>query len=104
VGGPRAPESRVAPSSAPPPSGWTPIPPAPEPETSTTAPSPSPSWPHQLALQSAATLPPGIPSPLPALKHKPDPATRPLTEYSLGDGVSSETLEGARLSSKPPRK
>jgi hypothetical protein len=45
-----------------------------------------------------------MPSPLPILKQKPDPTTRPLVDYSLGDGVLSETLEGARLSSKPPRK
>jgi hypothetical protein len=41
----------------------------------------------------------------PVLKPKLDPATRPLTDYSLGgDGLPSETLEGVRLSSKPPRK
>jgi len=46
-----------------------------------------------------------MPSQRPILKQKPDPTTRPLIDYSLGeDGVLSETLEGARLSSKPPRK
>jgi hypothetical protein len=39
------------------------------------------------------------------LKQKPDPTTRPLIDYSLGgDSVLTETLEGARLSSKPPKK
>jgi hypothetical protein len=53
---------------------------------------------------SAASLPAGLPSQQP-LKKKPDPTTRPLISYSLGeDGVKSETLEGARLSSKPPKK
>jgi hypothetical protein len=56
-------------------------------------------------LVSAASLPPELPGLQPILKQKPDPSTRPLVDYSLGkDGVRSETLEGARLSSKPPRK
>jgi hypothetical protein len=46
-----------------------------------------------------------MPSLGPALKQKPDPTSRPLIDYSLGEGgVQSELLEGARLSSKPPRK
>jgi hypothetical protein len=54
---------------------------------------------------SAASLPAGLPSQQPVLKKKPDPTTRPLISYSLGeDGVESEMLEGARLSSKPPKK
>jgi hypothetical protein len=53
---------------------------------------------------SAASLPP-VPSQAPLLKQKPDPATRPLISYSLGeDGVRTETLEGAHISSKPPKK
>jgi hypothetical protein len=41
----------------------------------------------------------------PLLRPKPDAKSRPLISYSLGEGgVPSETLEGARLSSKPPRK
>jgi hypothetical protein len=71
-------------------SGWTPVPPAPD---ATTAPPPR--------AVSAAALPGG--SMRPVLKPKLDPTTRPLTDYSLGDGPS-ETLEGVRLSSKPPRK
>jgi hypothetical protein len=92
VGGPKPSEPPPPPSFGPPPSGWTPPPPAPEPSQS----------PRPVVI-SAASLPPGLPSP--ALKQKPDPSTRPLIDYSLGgDRVSSETLEGARLSSKPPRK
>lgn len=93
VGGPKPSEPPPKPSFGPPPSGWTPPPPAPE-----ASPAPRP------AVTSAAAQPPGMPSPLPILKQKPDPTTRPLVDYSLGDGVLSETLEGARLSSKPPRK
>jgi hypothetical protein len=97
LGPPRAPlpsEPPPAPSFAPPPSGWTPLPPAPE-----SSPAPRP------VVVSAASLPSDPPNRHPALKQKPDPTTRPLIDYSLGqDGVSSETLEGARLSSKPPRK
>lgn len=98
VGGPKPSEPPPPPSFGPPPSGWTPVPPAPEPE-------PAPvKVPARPAVISAASLPPGMPS-LRPLKQKPDPTTRPLIDYSLGgDGVLSETLEGARLSSKPPRK
>jgi len=50
-------------------------------------------------------MPPGLSGQQPILKQKPHPTTRPLIDYSLrGDAVLSETLEGARLSSKPPRK
>lgn len=95
VGGPKPSEPPPPASFGPPPSGWTPPPPAPD--ASPTAPRP--------AVVSAASLPPGMPSQQPILKQKPDPATRPLFDYSLGgDGLLSETLEGARLSSKPPRK
>jgi uncharacterized coiled-coil protein SlyX len=56
---------------------------------------------------SAASLPPDSVGAMPILKRKPDPATRPLVDYSLGEGgVRSETLEGARIStksSKPPK-
>jgi hypothetical protein len=94
VGGPKPSEPPPPPSFGPPPSGWTPPPPAPEPSQA----------PRQIVI-SAASLPPGLPSQQPVLKQKPDPTTRPLIDYSLGgDGVLSETLEGARLSSKPPRK
>jgi len=94
VGGPKPSEPPPPPSFGPPPSGWTPPPPAPEPSQS----------PRPVVI-SAASLPPGLPGQQPILKQKPDPTTRPLIDYSLGgDGVLSETLEGARLSSKPPRK
>jgi hypothetical protein len=94
VGGPKPSQPPPPPSFGPPPSGWTPPPPPPE-----VSPAPRP------ALVSAASLPPGLPGLQPILKQKPDPSTRPLIDYSLGkDGVRSETLEGARLSSKPPRK
>jgi len=54
---------------------------------------------------SAASIPPSQVPKHPVLKQKPDAASRPLISYSLGeDGVRSETLEGARISSKPPRK
>lgn len=89
VGGPK-PSVPPAPGEDGPTSGWTPVPPAPD---ATTAPPPR--------AVSAAALPGG--SMRPVLKPKLDPTTRPLTDYSLGDGPS-ETLEGVRLSSKPPRK
>jgi hypothetical protein len=89
VGGP-GPSERppAAPLSfGPPPSGQTPAMPS-------VAPRPG--------VVSAASLP-AFPSQRPVLKQKPDPTTRPLIDYSLGkEGVQSETLEGARLSSKPP--
>jgi hypothetical protein len=57
---------------------------------------------------SAASLPVDSVGAMPILKRKPDPATRPLVDYSLGEGgVRSETLEGVRISpksSKPPQK
>jgi hypothetical protein len=57
------------------------------------------------AQVASAASSPDLPSQRPLLKQKPDPMTRPLIDYSVGgDGVLSETLEGARLSSKPPRK
>lgn len=97
VGGPKPSEPPPPPSFGPPPSGWTPVPPAPEQPVTRPAPRP--------AVVSAASLPPDLPSQRPILKQKPDPTTRPLIDYSLGgDGLLSETLEGARLSSKPPRK
>jgi len=78
------------PDFGPPPSGWTPVPPAPAPRP---------------AVFSAASMPPSAPGQRPVLKQKPDPTTRPLIDYSLGgDGLPSETLEGVRLTSKPPRK
>jgi hypothetical protein len=93
VGGPKPLPSSLPPAFGPPPSGWTPqLPPADD----ATPPVPR--------LMSAANLPPGLPSVLPTLKQKPAPTTRPLIDYSLGEGgVQSELLEGARLST-PPRK
>jgi hypothetical protein len=93
VGGPKP--SDPPPASLPPGPAWTPAPPAPD-----TVVTRSP-WPV-----SAASLPPEAAQTLPILKRKPDPTTRPLIDYSLGEGgVQSETLEGAKLrSSKPPRK
>jgi hypothetical protein len=101
VGGPRPTEPPPsAPSFGPAPTGWTPPPPPPtaaELEASTVPPRPQ-------RVISAASLPP-VSTPAPALKQKPDPTTRPLISYSLGeDGVRAETLEGARISSKPPKK
>jgi hypothetical protein len=71
-------------------------------------------WPHAPATEppispiSAASLPADSVGSLPILKRKPDPATRPLVDYSLGEGgVQSETLEGASIatkSSKPPKR
>lgn len=99
VGGPKPSEPPPPPSFGPPPSGWTPVPPAPEP-----APEPPKAPAARPPVVSAASMPPGMPS-LRPLKQKPDPTTRPLIDYSLGgDGVLSETLEGARMSSKPPKK
>ncbi len=101
VGGPKPSEPPPPPSFGPPPSGWTPPPPAPEPSATPMA---EPSVAPRRSFVSAASSP-SIPSQQPILKQKPDPMTRPLIDYSLGeDGVLSETLEGARLSSKPPRK
>lgn len=92
VGGPK-PSEPPPPSFGPPPSGWTPPSPA-----SQSKPPPSG------RVTSAANLPQGLTASSP-LKQKPDPTTRPLIDYSLGkDGVQSELLEGARLSSKPPKK
>jgi hypothetical protein len=113
VGGPKPSEPPPPPSFGPAPTGWTPPPPAPlenENEASTARPVPALKLSEALTqpprrVISAASLPPGLPSQAPALKQKPHPATRPLISYSLGeDGVRSETLEGARISSKPPKK
>ena len=94
VGGPKPSEPPPPPDFGPSPTGWTPVPPAPE----------RSSVPRQ-AVVSAASMPPSVPGHRPALKQKPDPTTRPLIDYSLGgDGLPSETLEGVRLTSKPPRK
>lgn len=106
VGGPKPSEPAPPPDFGPPPSGWTPPPPPPE---ATTSPPPdattSPSPPAKPRTMSAASMPPSQVPKLPLLKQKPDPTSRPLISYSLGkDGVQSETLEGARLSSKPPQK
>lgn len=96
VGGPKPSEPPPPPSFGPAPTGWTPPPPAPLETPLVTIPA---------RRVSAASLPAGLPSQHPVLKQKPDPTTRPLISYSLGeDGVKSETLEGARLSSKPPKK
>jgi hypothetical protein len=94
VGGPKPTQRPKAPNFGPPPSGWTPVPPPPEPAVTA-----------RPVVVSAASMPPSVPGHRPALKQKPDPATRPLIDYSLGgDGLPSETLEGVRLNSKPPRK
>jgi hypothetical protein len=116
VGGPKPSEPPAAPSFGPAPTGWTPPPPPLEDEgaqaDASTAPPVAPlklneatTVPPRPRVISAASLPPGLPSPAPLLKQKPDPTTRPLISYSLGeDGVRAETLEGARISSKPPKK
>jgi hypothetical protein len=92
-----------SPSGAPP-SGWTPVPPPPAVTPVTpTAPAVARLTPPPRVI-SVASMPP-TEAHQPQLKQKPDPMTRPLIGYSLGkDNVESETLEGARLSSKPPRK
>jgi hypothetical protein len=96
VGGPKPSEPPARPSFGPPPSGWKP----PTPENTPTERPPRP--------VSAASLPADSVGALPILKRKPDASTRPLVDYSLGEGgVESETLEGARIptkSSKPPKK
>lgn len=94
VGDPTPSEPPPPPSFGPPPSGWTPPPPAPE-----------PTEPPARRAISVASMPPSQIPKLPALKQKPDATSRPLISYSLGKGgVESELLEGARISSKPPRK
>jgi hypothetical protein len=95
VGGPPPSDSPPPPRFGPPPSVWTPPPPPPE----LAAP------PVRSRAISAASMAPGQIPQLPALRQKPDPTSRPLISYSLGKGgVESELLEGARISSKPPRK
>lgn len=112
VGGPK-PTDPPPPSFGPAPTGGTPPPPAlPEDEhDASTAPPAAGAPRREAAFQpprrviSAASLPSDLATPAPALKQKPDPTTRPLISYSLGhDGVRTETLEGARISSKPPKK
>ncbi|HKY38120.1 MAG TPA: hypothetical protein VJN18_19390 [Polyangiaceae bacterium] len=99
VGGPKPSEPPPPPDFGPP-LGWMPPPPPPEPAAApvaSTAPRPP--------VMSAASIPPSQVPKHPVLKQKPDHTSRPLISYSLGeDGVASETLEGARVSSKPPRK
>jgi hypothetical protein len=97
VGGPKPSEPPAPPSFGPSPSGLPPPPPA------SAVPTERPPRPV-----SAASLPADSVGSMPILKRKPDPTTRPLVDYSLGEGgVRSETLEGARIptkSSKPPKK
>jgi hypothetical protein len=46
-----------------------------------------------------------IPTSAAPLKSKPDPSTRPLIGYSLaGDEVAEETLEGTKISPRPPER
>jgi hypothetical protein len=100
VGGPKPSEPPPSPDFGPPPSGWTPVPPPPEPAVA-----PAASAAPRPRVHSAASIPPSQVPKQPVLKQKPDAASRPLISYSLGeDGVASETLEGVRISSKPPRK
>lgn len=74
-------------------------PPAARPQSAPTVRPPRP------RLISAASIPPSQIPRQPVLKQKPDAASRPLIGYSLGEEhVQSETLEGARISSTPPRK
>lgn len=116
VGAAKPSEPAAAPSFGPAPTGWTPPPPAPterddERRASSTPPATvlpvneATTVPPRPRVISAASLPLGSSKQAPALKQKPDPTTRPLISYSLGeDGVRTETLEGARISSKPPKK
>jgi hypothetical protein len=112
VGGPKPSEPPPPPSFGPAPTGFPPPPPAPSDNESEASTAPPAALKLNEALTqpprrviSAASLPPGLPGQAPALKQKPHPTTRPLISYSLGeDGVRTETLEGARISSKPPKK
>lgn len=97
VGGPKPSEPPPPPSFGPSPSGWTPTPP---PATAT----PVVNVPERPRVVSVASMPPSQPGTRPLIKQKPDPTTRPLIGYSLQASIDTETLEGARLSSKPPRK
>jgi hypothetical protein len=46
-----------------------------------------------------------IPTSKTPLKSKPDPSTRPLIGYSLaGDEVAEETIEGTKISARPPER
>lgn len=111
VGGPK-PSEPPPPSFGPAPTGFPPPPPPPvENETEASTAPPAALKLNEALTQpprrviSAASLPPALPGQAPALKQKPHPTTRPLISYSLGeDGVRTETLEGARISSKPPKK
>lgn len=73
-------------------------PPAPTPDDLPSAPSEARSaiTAPSLAQTSRATKPP-------PLKQKPDPASRPIGGYSLKPERGTETVEGSRISSKPPR-
>ena len=106
VGGPKPSDAAPPADFGPPPSGWTPVPPPPEPDAAPPPPAaPVVRTASRPAVVSAASIPPSQVPKHPVLKQKPDPTSRPLISYSLGeDGVQSETLEGARLSSKPPKK
>ncbi len=75
------------------------------PPPSRLSPPPSRKSPPPEELRRALTNPPlpSASSSRPALKQKPDPSTRPLVGYSMGnESVETEHLEGVRLSSKPP--
>ncbi len=75
------------------------------PPPSRLSPPPSKKSPPPEELRRALTNPPlsSTSSSRPALKQKPDPSTRPLVGYSMGnESVETEHLEGVRLSSKPP--
>jgi hypothetical protein len=78
------------------------VPPADVETINSNAPTAPPDGKRQTGV-SAANLP-ATATVRPILRPKPDPSTRPLTDYSLGGEGRSETLEGARLSSKPPKK
>jgi hypothetical protein len=94
LGRPKASEPAPPADFGPPSADGTPPPPARAPIT----PPPEP------RVMSAANLPPSQLPLQPVLKQKPHPTSRPLISYSLGeDRVRSEMLEGARISSKPPK-
>jgi hypothetical protein len=73
------------------------------PKSEAPASSPPVSVPAAAPIDSAQSG--SIPSSKAPLKSKPDPSTRPLIGYSLGSNeIAEETLEGTKISSRPPER